>query len=355
MMTNDHELSPEARAFRAQLLQAAVRLDVPSPGVEEVALARLGANAARRESRALRRWVKGGMLVSTVGLAAGAILYARPHGPGPATTVGPELGVATTRPVAPARSTVLETRVVARFPDPRGRATNLRLAPSSPLSAPTPDAEQQMMVQRSLEARTLAMARRAEEQRAASMAAQASAAGSPLVVWDGDGVGTQASGWSGPEKDNKTIEVVAGAGYGKSRGLVWRAEGRDWMGFGWNWFSWWPSNAGTDITGRGHLVFQLRLSTLAEEAPPQPGGFMVSLSSSSGSGNRTTRAVRLDTLLPQELCDGAWHRVVVPLSQLFGGDTASGFDPRRVWEFDFGYWSTTPTGFVATIDDIGFE
>jgi hypothetical protein len=196
------------------------------------------------------------------------------------------------------------------------------------------------------------MARHAEE---TSQSDTGGSGASPVLVWDGDRIGLHASGWSGPDKTVKTIEVVPRVGFAQTNGLVWQAHGSDWIGFGWNWFSWWPSDAGTDISHHRQLVFRLRIEATVREQRPEPKGFLVTLRSSTGSGKRSTSTVQFARGAHEDLGNGEWHKITVLLSDLVGRDRAQGFDAQHAWEFDLGYWSKNPTTFTAYVDDIGFE
>ena len=72
-----------------------------------------------------------------------------------------------------------------------------------------------------------------------------------VVVWDGDEHGGSAKEWANCNLKGacqSSVKVVPAAGTKGSNGLEWHTTGKDWKGFGWNWFGFWPEDAGTDIT-----------------------------------------------------------------------------------------------------------
>ena len=94
------------------------------------------------------------------------------------------------------------------------------------------------------------------------MLASANAAPSTaMLVWNGDDTGLKASGWASPAVTNKTgksaLTNKATVGVDGTAGLEWTVSGSDWAGFGWNWFGWYPNNAGTDFAKMQRLVFKV--------------------------------------------------------------------------------------------------
>ena len=380
MMMQNNDLSPDERDFRSLLLESAKRLDMPSPESFPKALARVELHASARTGNFARALARRGVLMSCVGLAAGAFLYLRPGS-------SPPRIVAKAEPVAQARdstaqavtqpsattatlSTALHSVPPLKAPPTRGIAAKPRVVAVN--FAPTPskgtvpglaareqnpdvDQEQTFLVRQSLEHRGVPPELMAPQGAQAARTNSGSSSATPIIVWDGDQIGLNASGWSAPNKTVKTIAVVPNVGFAQSRGLVWQAQGSQWMGFGWNWFSWWPSEAGTDITQRRQLVFRLRIDAKLPEQQPEPIGFMVALSSSTGTAKRSTGSVQFARSDLPNLCDGSWHKIAVPLSELVEGDNVKGFDATHAWEFVLGYWSPKVTTFTAYVDDIGFE
>lgn len=179
-----------------------------------------------------------------------------------------------------------------------------------------------------------------------------------LVVWDGESQSTIAKGWSsrdGADRPTSTLLVVAGAGHAGSTGLKWHTEGRDWTGFGWNWFAWYPSNAGTDISGYERLLFKIRIEGRAPADLPETSALTVDLGSSGGKDKKATRSAKLSNHVGPEVLDGKWHQLVIPLSALGIPTNPNGFDPRTAWEFRLGHWSTELRNFTVYLDDIGFD
>jgi hypothetical protein len=193
---------------------------------------------------------------------------------------------------------------------------------------------------------------------AAVASLRAAATTATLVVWDGEIQGAIAKGWSskdGSDRPTSTLVVVAGAGHAGSTGLKWHTEGRDWTGFGWNWFAWFPSNAGTDISGYERLFFKIRIEGSSPADLPETSALTVDLGSSGGKDKRVTRSAKLSNHVGPELLDGKWHHLVIPLSALGIPTNPNGFDPKTAWEFRLGHWSTERRNFTVYLDDIGFD
>jgi len=380
MTTQNNNLSPEERDFRSLLLESAKRLDMPSPESFPKALARVELHARARTGNFARALARRGVLMSSVGLAAGAFLYLRPGSSTSRIVVKAEpvaqarnfTAPAVTQPSSsPATlSTALQSGPPLKAPPTRGIAAKPRVvavnsAPTSSKVAmavvtaqdqsPEIDQEQTFLVRQSLEHRGVPPELMAPQGAQAARTNSGSSNATPIIVWDGDHIGLNASGWSAPNKTVKTIAVAPNVGFAQSNGLVWQAQGSQWMGFGWNWFSWWPSEAGTDITQRRQLVFRLRVDAKLPEQQPEPIGFMVALSSSTGTAKRSTASVQFGRSDLPYLCDGSWHKIAVPLSEFVERDNVKGFDATHAWEFVLGYWSPKLTTFTAYVDDIGFE
>jgi len=179
-----------------------------------------------------------------------------------------------------------------------------------------------------------------------------------LVVWDGEGNGTNAKGWASKDESDKqtsTVEALAGVGHDRSVGLKWHTEGRNWTGFGWNWHSWYPSLAGTDISGYDKLAFKIRIEANSGANLPETSALTVGLISSGGSGKKVTADAKLSNFVGPELLDGNWHELSIPLAALDITTNAKGFDPRTAWEFRLNHWSTERRNFTLYADDIAFE
>jgi hypothetical protein len=102
------------------------------------------------------------------------------------------------------------------------------------------------------------------------------------------------------------------------------------------------------------LVFKLKIIATVPDDYPTPRGLLVNLSSSGGSGKRSSATVNLEKYAPPALNDGEWHEIAVPLEVLWGKGS-NGFDRTSAWEVGIGHWSTESKTFRAYVDDIGFE
>jgi hypothetical protein len=175
------------------------------------------------------------------------------------------------------------------------------------------------------------------------------------LVWDGDEKGGNAKEWANcnlKEGCKSTVRAVPGEGVNKSVGLEWHVEGKDWKGFGWNWHGFWPENAGTDVSGFKNLTFWIRLKLDdPKEPPPEVKDITVALASSTNK--QETAQVSLIGLV-DNIADGEWHEVVIPL-----GDFAKGkgkdFDFTRAWEFRLGEYAMKGRNFTVYVDNIGFD
>jgi hypothetical protein len=172
------------------------------------------------------------------------------------------------------------------------------------------------------------------------------------VVWNGDSIGTQAMGWAAPS-NMSSVKSETGSGVDSSVGLKWRAEGKDWMGFGWNWYRWWPADAGTDTTVFSYLVFKIKITASPSGKLPIAETLTVSLSS-SGNPGKMSDSVNI-AKYAADITDGKWHQVSIPLKDFMVTDKGKMYNPRSVWEFDFGSWSEDKRSFTVYFDDIGFE
>jgi hypothetical protein len=185
---------------------------------------------------------------------------------------------------------------------------------------------------------------------AATAPAAPAAAGSRLVLWDGDGAGLGAQGWdSCDQKASCKVKVApdSGSGTNGSTALKLHGEGPGFIGMGWNLFGWYPENAGFDMTPYSHLTFQIRVDAKSVEAAPDP----VLLGCSKNKKDSAT--------LPLEryakgFQDGKWHKIELPISAFTKGGGAQ-FDLQSFWEFRLATWSGAPRNFDIYLDDIALE
>jgi hypothetical protein len=190
----------------------------------------------------------------------------------------------------------------------------------------------------------------------ASTRALAPPARARLAIWDSDR-GPAGKGWTDCDQKPNCQSVLpraggpTGAGSGEIAGVRWHVEGSGWAGMGWNWFSWFPETAGTDVTPYGSLTFQLRVVSKSPDSAPDPATFTIFLRCSNGK--KESGSVPVRTYAPQ-FADGRWHRVVVPLADLVQGKGAA-FDTKTAWEVDLSHWGSHPHDFDVYVDDIAAE
>jgi hypothetical protein len=172
-------------------------------------------------------------------------------------------------------------------------------------------------------------------------------------IWNGDGVGNSAKGWSDCDKkpDCKAVlEVAPGAGKDGTVGIKFQGEGAGFVGMGWNWFGWYPENAGTDVSEQKQLSLWIRLVGASPELTPELSAVTVSI---GGSNKKNSASVPLSDYA-KGAADGAWHKVTIPLADLKKGEGKS-LDLKSVWELRIGTWSASPRKFEIYVDDIAFE
>ena len=163
------------------------------------------------------------------------------------------------------------------------------------------------------------------------------------IVWDGEEFAHGLS-WAAPQNPFIYLKPQTDDAHSGEVALEFHGDGAGWMGGGWNWHGWYPSNAGTDITGFRNLAFWVKV------VGDNPGGIGIALNCSSNK--KQTRACSIQDYCPG-LLDGAWHEVVMPLTDLYQG--AREFDPRSVWQLDLNIWAPKERKFSLYIDDIGFD
>jgi hypothetical protein len=180
--------------------------------------------------------------------------------------------------------------------------------------------------------------------------------GSRLVVWDGDGHGIEGGkSWAdcGAKPDcSAKLSPAKRVGHNRTHGLVYRAKGPEWNGFGWNWFGWYPEDSGTDIRGYDRVRFWIKIEAKSKEAAPEPGGLAFALGCSQG---KKTSANAVLAKYADDLLDGQWHDVIIPLADLYIGKEGAMFDPGSAWEFRLSSWSPTARDFTIILDDVAFE
>jgi hypothetical protein len=176
-------------------------------------------------------------------------------------------------------------------------------------------------------------------------------------VWSGDAPNERAQGWASCEKEKvpecvARLEARAGAGKDGSVGLRFEAQGPEWLGFGWNWFSWWPEGAGTDISHYKSVVFWIRV--VGEPGmTPEPFTVTVALGGSARGGQDQTASVKIADYAPG-FADGEWQKVAIPLEPLLRGEGEK-FDTTRAWSITIGAWNQGERNYTILVDEIGFS
>ena len=176
------------------------------------------------------------------------------------------------------------------------------------------------------------------------------------MIWDGDGGGLKGGqSWADCNpKPGCTASLMSAPGKGrnKSGALAFHAEGKEWNGCGWNWFGWYPENAGSDIRPYDELQLWLRLESKSKHHAPGKDGFAVLLGCSKGGKN--TAGVQVTKYAEGDVYDGKWHKVTIPLGDLYIGNEGKEFDPETAWELRIVTWDPHPRDFTVYLDDITF-
>ena len=175
------------------------------------------------------------------------------------------------------------------------------------------------------------------------------------LAWDGDEKGGNAKDWANcnlKQGCKSAVKAVPGEGLNKSVGLEWHVEGKDWKGFGWNWFGFWPESAGTDVSQFKNLTFWIRLRPDDPKKAPELKDLTVALASSTKGKDESAQVPLIGYI--ETLTDGGWHEVVVPLSELTKGK-GKDFDLKKTWEFRLGEYAMAERNFTVFVDNIGFD
>jgi hypothetical protein len=176
-----------------------------------------------------------------------------------------------------------------------------------------------------------------------------------LWIWTGEPGHDGGSGWGSCQDEHTAcsakLRAAAGAGRDRSVGLHFSAEGPEWMGFGWNWFGWWPKEAGTDISRRNSLALAIRVAGEPGQKP-EPHTVTLALGGSALDGQDATGAIPIADFEPS-FADGAWHDVTLPLAAMLRG-SGERFDTQRAWSFTIGAWNQGERKYEIFVDDVRF-
>jgi hypothetical protein len=175
------------------------------------------------------------------------------------------------------------------------------------------------------------------------------------LIWDGDEKGGNAKEWGScnlKQSCKSAVRAAPGEGVNKSVGLEWHVEGKDWKGFGWNWFGFWPETAGTDISEFKNLSFWIRLKLDDPKQSPELKDLSVALAGSTKGKGETGQVALVGYI--DSLADGKWHEVVVPIGDLTKGK-GKDFDLTKAWEFRLGEYSMAERNFTVFVDNVGFD
>jgi hypothetical protein len=184
----------------------------------------------------------------------------------------------------------------------------------------------------------------------AESSAGAEAGPGSTVIWDGENAATGQS-WASCDQEGKcaaTLAIVEGEGKDGGIGLKLHGEGAGWQGGGWNWFGWYPENAGTDLTPYEELRFSVKITGESPTKLPSPNAINIAFGCSFEKKNSANAELGK---FAANAADGKWHDVAIPLNVFFDGDGKE-CDPRTAWEIRFGSWSQNPVNFDLVVDNI---
>jgi hypothetical protein len=165
-----------------------------------------------------------------------------------------------------------------------------------------------------------------------------------MIVWDGDQF-TGGFGWVSPKQPLISFQAETDEAHSGKTAMELHCEGSGAISGGWNWHGFWPADSGDDVTAYRNLTFWMKV-----EGETKPDGIKVSLVCSSDS--KATRTVDV-TAYGQDLMDGDWHDVVIPLQDMI--ESGSGFNAAKVWMIDIDTWSGSDRNFSVFLDDVGFD
>jgi hypothetical protein len=173
------------------------------------------------------------------------------------------------------------------------------------------------------------------------------------VIWDGDGAGASAKGWS--SCDNKPdcraeVGPLPGVGRNGSAGLKFSGHGAGYIGMGWNFFGWYPETASVDVSGQNKLEFWVRVVAPSPDVAPEVSAIAISLGDNKKRNSSPAPLADYD----KTAVDGQWHEISVPIAELTQGE-GKDLDLKSVWEFRISTWSASPRSFEMYVDDIRFE
>ena len=175
----------------------------------------------------------------------------------------------------------------------------------------------------------------------------------PLVLWNGDDVAPTAKGWASCDTQpcTATLEPAPKVGSNGSTGLEFKAKGKGYVGFGWNWTSWYAAGA-SNVSGRKNLKFQLKLVSASPELAPAPDGIRIGIR--CAKQEKCGKEIGNIGKYEPKATDGQWHQIVIPLSDMKVEDKGI-WDDASAWEIGLHNWAPTPREFTAYVDDITFE
>ena len=188
---------------------------------------------------------------------------------------------------------------------------------------------------------------------AAAPAADPGDLSKPLVVWNGDDVSPTAKEWASCDTQpcTATLKPVAGVGSNGSMGLEFKAKGKGYVGFGWNWTSWYAAGA-TNVAGRKNLKLKVKIVPASAELAPQVDGIRVGIR--CAKQEKCGKEVGSLAKYAPNATDGKWHELTIPLTDM-KVEQGSEWDDTSAWEFGIHNWAPTPREFTIHVDDVTFE
>ncbi len=167
------------------------------------------------------------------------------------------------------------------------------------------------------------------------------------VVFDGDQVGENAKGWADPPEKASVAAQDKEVRIAGKKTVEFHGKGTGWMGCGWNWFGWYPEDAGTDVSHYKNLRFWAKLT--GDKKPVLLSATLVA--NETDKDKKASEACSLFKYCAG-LSDGKWHEIVIPISDLY---VKKDVNRTKVWEMMLGCWTDDEVNFTLFVDEIAFE
>lgn len=169
----------------------------------------------------------------------------------------------------------------------------------------------------------------------------------PLLLFDGD-KRHGGKGWTSGGAKSKSITLQESKGRNGRAAIEFQAEGRGWIGAGWNWTGWSPNASRVDLRNYNKLRLSVRVWSRGEALDDIRIG-LCSPGTREPAGLVSARQHSRDAL------DGRWHELELPIAGLLRHSPGKGFDPAQAFELVLHTYGGKDRTFAVLIDHIAFE